>query len=261
MAIRVDAAARSAEIDFTGTSRAAAQQLQRADRGVHGGGAVRVPHAGRRRDPAQRRLPEAAEGDHPAGLDASPAYPAAVVAGNVETSPASPTRCTARSACMAGGQGTMNNFTFGNERHQYYETIGGGSGAGDGFDGTDVVQTHMTNSRLTDPEVLELRFPVRLESYEIRARLRRRGPLARRQRRRAPDPLPGADDREHTGQSPPRAAVRHGRRPARRPRPPVDRARGRLRHTDGRQRSLSVAAGDVLVLETPGGGGYGEPAD
>src|SRR5438046_8154196 len=69
---------------------------------------------------------------------------------------------------MAAGQCTMNNFTFGNERHQYYETVSGGSGAGPDFDGTSVVQTHMTNSRLTDPEVLEFRFPVRLESYEIR---------------------------------------------------------------------------------------------
>src|SRR6202035_681256 len=70
---------------------------------------------------------------------------------------------------MAASQCTMNNFTFGNAQYQYYETIAGGSGAGREFDGTSVVQTHMTNSRLTDPEVLELRFPVRLESYEIRA--------------------------------------------------------------------------------------------
>ena len=70
---------------------------------------------------------------------------------------------------MAAGQCTMNNFTFGNAQYQYYETVAGGSGAGPEFDGTSVVQTHMTNSRLTDPEVLEFRFPVRLESYEIRA--------------------------------------------------------------------------------------------
>ena len=69
---------------------------------------------------------------------------------------------------MGASQGTMNNFTFGNERHQYYETISGGSGAGPGFDGASVVQTHMTNSRLTDPEVLEWRFPVLLESFAIR---------------------------------------------------------------------------------------------
>ena len=69
---------------------------------------------------------------------------------------------------MAASCGTMNNFTFGNDRYQYYETVAGGSGAGAGFDGADAVQTHMTNSRLTDPEVLEWRFPVLLESFEIR---------------------------------------------------------------------------------------------
>ena len=98
----------------------------------------------------------------------NPRPPAAVVAGNVETS-----RCVTNALygalkVMAASQCTMNNFTFGNRRHQYYETIAGGSGAGPGFDGTSVVQTHMTNSRLTDPEVLEFRFPVRLDSYEIR---------------------------------------------------------------------------------------------
>ena len=104
----------------------------------------------------------------PPGSLLAPGYPAAVAAGNVETRRPSPARCTPRSACMAEGSGTMNNVTFGNARHQYYETVASGSGAGDGFDGTDAVQTHMTNSRLTDPEVLEWRYPVRLERYEIR---------------------------------------------------------------------------------------------
>ena len=130
---------------------------------------------------------------------------------------------------MAAGSGTMNNFTFGNDRYQYYETIAGGSGAGDGFDGADVVQTHMTNSRLTDPEVLEWRFPVRLESLRDPARQRRPGPLARRRRRRAAHPLPRADDR--------RILASHRRVPAYgmaggapgRPRPPLGRARRRHR--------------------------------
>ncbi len=120
----------------------------------------------------------------PEGSMLNPRYPAAVVAGNVETSSCITNALYGALGVMASAQGTMNNFTFGNERHQYYETISGGSGAGvegvgadadvGGFDGTDVVQTHMTNSRLTDPEVLELRYPVRLESYEIRAGLGRR---------------------------------------------------------------------------------------
>lgn len=98
----------------------------------------------------------------------SPEAPAAVVAGNVETSQAITDALYGALGVLAAAQGTMNNFTFGDEEYQYYETICGGSGAGPGFDGTDAVQTHMTNSRLTDPEVLEWRFPVRLESFEIR---------------------------------------------------------------------------------------------
>jgi 5-oxoprolinase (ATP-hydrolysing) len=98
----------------------------------------------------------------------NPHYPASVVSGNVETSTCITNALYGALGVMAAAQGTMNNFTFGNARYQYYETISGGSGAGEGFDGTDVVQTNMTNSRLTDPEILEFRFPVRLESYAIR---------------------------------------------------------------------------------------------
>ena len=93
---------------------------------------------------------------------------AAVVAGNVETSQAETDALLAATGKLAPSQGTMNNFTFGNETHQYYETICGGSGAGVDHDGTSAVQTHMTNSRLTDPEILETRLPVRLESFAIR---------------------------------------------------------------------------------------------
>src|SRR5207344_1397295 len=91
-----------------------------------------------------------------------------VVAGNVETSQCVTDALYGALGAMAASQGTMNNFTFGDERYQYYETVAGGPGAGEGFAGADAVQTHMTNSRLTDPEVLEWRFPVLLESFEIR---------------------------------------------------------------------------------------------
>src|SRR5213079_3048785 len=115
----------------------------------------------------------------PDGSMLNPRYPAAVVAGNVETSQVVTDALFAATGRLAPSQGTMNNFTFGNQRHQYYETVAGGSGAGPDFDGADVVQTHMTNSRLTDPEVLEWRFPVLLESFAIRrasgGRGRRRG--------------------------------------------------------------------------------------
>src|SRR2546421_4451546 len=104
----------------------------------------------------------------PEGSMLKPRYPAAVVAGNVETSQCVTDALYGALGVMAASCGTMNNFTFGDDRVQYYETVAGGSGAGEGFEGADVVQTHMTNSRLTDPEVLEWRFPVLLESFEIR---------------------------------------------------------------------------------------------
>jgi 5-oxoprolinase (ATP-hydrolysing) len=105
----------------------------------------------------------------PEGSMLNPVYPAAVVAGNVETSQAIANALYGALGVMAASQGTMNNFTFGSDRYQYYETICGGSGAGIDFDGTDAIQTHMTNSRLTDPEILEWRFPVLLEEFSIRA--------------------------------------------------------------------------------------------
>ncbi|NER21047.1 MAG: 5-oxoprolinase [Symploca sp. SIO1C2] len=104
----------------------------------------------------------------PAGCMLNPTYPAAVVAGNVETSQTIVDALYGALGVMAASQGTMNNFTFGNERYQYYETICGGSGAGANFHGTDAVHTHMTNSRLTDPEVLETRYPVQVESFTLR---------------------------------------------------------------------------------------------
>ena len=104
----------------------------------------------------------------PAGSMLAPVYPAAVVAGNVETSQAITGTLYVALGVQAEGSGTMNNITFGNDRHQYYETVASGSGAGDGFAGESVVQTHMTNSRLTDPEVLEWRFPVLVEEFSIR---------------------------------------------------------------------------------------------
>ena len=104
----------------------------------------------------------------PEGSMLNPRYPAAVVAGNVETSQVVTDALFAATGRLAPSQGTMNNFTFGNARDQYYETIAGGSGAGPDHDGTSAVQTHMTNSRLTDPEILETRLPVRLDQFAIR---------------------------------------------------------------------------------------------
>jgi 5-oxoprolinase (ATP-hydrolysing) len=191
----------------------------------------------------------------------NPHPPAATVAGNVETSQCITDALYGALGVMAASYGTMNNFTFGNERYQYYETISGGSGAGDGFNGTDVVQTNMTNSRLTDPEILEFRFPVRLDSYEIR-------------------PGTGGSGKWHGGNGGIRkvrfletmtASILSNNRihapfgmaggaPGAKGVNRVERADGRgetLKHVDKTQ----MNPGDVFVIETPGGGGYGGAED
>jgi 5-oxoprolinase (ATP-hydrolysing) len=169
VAVRVDAQRRCACIDFTGTSAQLGDNFN-APRAVTTAAVLYVfrtlvnddipLNAGCLR-PLQIILPDACM--------LNPKVPAAVVAGNVETSMCVTNALYGALGAMAASQCTMNNFTFGNGQYQYYETIAGGSGAGPEFDGTSVVQTHMTNSRLTDPEVLEFRFPVRLDSYEIRS--------------------------------------------------------------------------------------------
>ncbi|KQP17853.1 hydantoinase B/oxoprolinase family protein [Pseudorhodoferax sp. Leaf267] len=169
VAIRVNAAARSAVIDFSGTS---AQQTNNfnAPTAVCMAAVLYVFRTLVADDiPLNAGCLKPLEVIIPPGSMLNPNPPASVVAGNVETSTCITNALFGALGLMAAGQCTMNNFTFGNARHQYYETIAGGSGAGEGFHGTSVVQTHMTNSRLTDPEVLEFRFPVRLESYAIRA--------------------------------------------------------------------------------------------
>ena len=163
----------------------------------------------------------------PAGSMLAPVYPAAVVAGNVETSQAITGALYAALGVQAEGSGTMNNITFGNERHQYYETVASGSGAGDGFAGESVVQTHMTNSRLTDPEVLEWRFPVLVEEFSIRRGSggagRWRGGDGAMRRIRFLEPMTVSTLCGHRRVP----SLRHGRRIARRARPPLPRAGGR----------------------------------
>ena len=187
----------------------------------------------------------------------NPRYPAAVVAGNVETSQAITDALYGALGMLAAAQGTMNNFTFGNGLHQYYETICGGSGAGKDFHGSSAVHTHMTNTRLTDPEVLESRFPVLLEEFAIRRGSGGRGrfhggdgasrklrfrtamsaAILSNRRRVAPFGLAGGED----------ASV--GRNW-------VVRADGRIEHF-GATASVEMEAGDLFVIETPGGGGFG----
>jgi len=196
----------------------------------------------------------------PEGCMLNPRAPAAVVAGNVETSSCVTNALYGALGVMAASQCTMNNFTFGDDEHQYYETISGGSGAGPGFDGTAVVQTHMTNSRLTDPEVLEFRYPVRLDSYEIRrgsggaGRWRGGDGGVRRVRFLQPmtaSILSNGRSRGAFGLDGGSAGAPGVNR--------VERADGRV-ETLGHIGSVEMAAGDVFVIETPGGGGWGPPA-
>ena len=195
----------------------------------------------------------------PEGSMLNPQYPAAVVAGNVETSQIITDTLYGALGVMAAAQGTMNNVTFGNARHQYYETVCGGSGAGPGFDGTDAVHTHMTNSRLTDPEVLEWRFPVLLESFEIRRGSggagRWKGGDGVRRRLRFGEPMTAAILSSHR-KVPPYGAA--GGETGALGRNWVERADGTRVDLSGTDKA-EMGVGDVLVVETPGGGGYGDP--
>jgi 5-oxoprolinase (ATP-hydrolysing) len=196
----------------------------------------------------------------PEGSMLAPRYPAAVVAGNVETSQALTGALYAALGVQAEGSGTMNNVTFGNAAHQYYETVGSGSGAGDGFAGTSVVQTHMTNSRLTDPEVLEWRFPVRLEEFGIRRGSggggRWRGGDGAVRVIRFKEAMTVSTLSGHR-RVPPYGMA--GGEPGALGRNRVRRAGGALVELAGCD-SVDVEPGDTLIVETPGGGGYGAPS-
>jgi 5-oxoprolinase (ATP-hydrolysing) len=196
----------------------------------------------------------------PEGSMLRPRYPAAVVAGNVETSQCVTDALYGALGAMAASCGTMNNFTFGDDRYQYYETVAGGSGAGEGFQGADAVQTHMTNSRLTDPEVLEWRFPVLLESFDIRRGSggagRWRGGDGSVRRVRFLEPMVAAILSEHRRVAPYGMA---GGRPGATGRNWVRRASGEVVEL-GSCDQIEMRPGDCFVIETPGGGGYGRPA-
>ncbi len=258
VSVTVDAKTRSAVIDFTGTSaqrpnnfnapsavcRAAVLYVFRtlvADDIPMNEGVLR---------PLTLNIPE--------GSMLNPKFPAAVVAGNVETSQIICDCLYGALGVLAASQGTMNNFTFGNARHQYYETICGGAGAGESFNGASAVQTHMTNSRLTDPEVLEWRYPVMVEDFSIRANS---GGVGKHK---------GGDGVVRTIKflEPMTAAILSGRRST----TPFGLLGGEngqpgetvLTRADGSTHPLasteevSVAPGDTLTIRTPGGGGFGK---
>ena len=256
VAVTVDRAARTAAIDFTGTSAQLGGNFN-APSSVAMAAVLYVFRTLVDKDiPLNAGCLKPLTVIIPPGTMLSPEYPAAVAAGNVETSQAVTGALYAALGVMAEGSGTMNNVTFGNDRYQYYETVASGSGAGDGFDGTDLVQTKMTNSRLTDPEVLEWRYPVRLESYAIRhgsgGRGRWHGGDGGTRRIRFLEPMTVTTLASHRRVP---AFGLHGGAPG---------ALGRhwIEHPDGTVTpmagcdSKNLAPGDVFVIETPGGGGF-----
>jgi 5-oxoprolinase (ATP-hydrolysing) len=259
VAIRVHAADRRATIDFTGTSAQLPNNFN-APTAVTMAAVLYVFRTLVGDDiPLNAGCLKPLEVIIPEGSMLNPRYPAAVVAGNVETSQYITDALYGALGVMAGAQGTMNNFTFGNDRYQYYETICGGSGAGPDFDGTDAVHTHMTNTRLTDPEVLEWRFPVLLESYEIRRGSggagRWRGGDGGTRRVRFLEAMTASILANH------RRIAPHGMAGG----APGETGRNWVERADGTRVELGAAdradmrPGDVFVIATPGGGGFGPP--
>jgi len=258
--IRVDREARGARVDFTGTSAQSPGNLN-APAAVCRAAVLYafrclvdrdIPLNDGCLDPIELVIPE--------GSLLNPRWPAAVAAGNVETSQCVVDAIFGALGVLASAQGTMNNLTFGNERHQYYETLCGGAGAGPGFDGASAVHTHMTNSRLTDPEILELRHPVRV------ARFARRWGSGGEGAHRGGD---GVVRRLLFTEGVTAALMSNHRRV-----PPFGLAgggpgacgRNRVIRADGAIEILpgtavvEIRPGDALEIETPGGGGFGEPA-
>ena len=269
VAVRVDAQNRSADIDFTGTS---AQQTNNfnAPTAVCMAAVLYVFRSLVNDDiPLNAGCLKPLKVIIPEGCMLNPNFPASVVAGNVETSSCITNALFGALGVMAGSQPTMNNFTFGNAKYQYYETISGGSGAGvmvneqgqmtSGFHGTSVVQTHMTNSRLTDPEILEFRFPVRLESYALRegsgGQGKWQGGMGGVRRIRFLEAMTASilsNGRVH-----PAFGMAGGQSGA----PGINQ----VMRTDGGVEVLKhigqveMAPGDVFEIHTPGGGGFGLP--
>jgi 5-oxoprolinase (ATP-hydrolysing) len=260
VAVRVDQQARTAEIDFTGTSPQSPGNFNAPSSVAMAAVLYVLRTLVDDEIPLNAGCLKPVRVIIPPGSLLAPAYPAAVAAGNVETSQAVTGALYAALGVMAEGSGTMNNVTFGSAEYQYYETVSSGSGAGDGFAGTAVVQTHMTNSRLTDPEVLEWRFPVRLESFEVRGGSggagRWPGGDGGRRRLRFLAPMTVSTLSSHR-RVPPYGMA--GGAPGQLGDQWVERSDGRLTGLAGCDRA-ELEPGDVFVLETPGGGGYGSGA-
>ena len=260
VAVAVDHESRSATIDFTGTSEQRPNNFN-APSAVCRAAVLYVFRTLVEDVPMNEGCLKPLKLIIPEGSMINPRPPAAVVAGNVETSQIICDALFGALGRLAASQGTMNNLTFGNETYQYYETVCGGAGAGPEFDGADAVHTHMTNSRLTDPEVLEWRYPVLVEGFGIRTesggkgRFRGGNGVIRRIRfleAMSVSMLSGRRRTEPFGLNGGGAGQPGETR--------IERANGNCTHLDFAD-SADVKAGDAIVVATPGGGGYGHPSE
>ena len=259
VAIRVDHRRRYATIDFAGTSPQASDNFN-APSSICRAAVLYVFRTLVKDDiPLNDGCLVPLSVNIPPGSMLNPSYPAAVVAGNVETSQVIVDALYGALGVSAASQGTMNNFTFGNLEHQYYETLCGGVGATAEHDGAHAVHSHMTNSRLTDPEVLELRYPVLVESFELRRDSGGKGlhqggdGVVRRIKFRASMQAAILSNRRHTA-----PFGFNGGQPGRSGRNYVQRRDGRIEEL-GACGSATMYSGDTFVIETPGGGGFGDP--
>jgi len=258
VSIRINRERRSAVIDFTGTSEQTSDNYN-APAAISRAAVLYVFRSLVDDDiPLNEGCLKPIEIIIPEGTILNPGYPAAVVAGNVETSQCVVDALLAALGVQAASQGTMNNFTFGNDQWQYYETLGGGSGAGNGFNGADAVQCHMTNSRLTDPEILEQRYPVQVREFSVRRDSGGAGAnaggsgLVRRIRFLQPMSAAILSNRRMTepfGLAGGKAGKTGINRAFR-----ADGTVVELGYSD----EIALQAGDEVVIMTPGGGGYGE---
>ncbi len=257
--VRIDRAARSAVVDFTGTGPQRPTSFN-APRAVTRAVVLYVFRCLAQEDiPLNDGCLRPIELIIPPGSFLAPSPDAAVVAGNTEVSQIVCNALLGALGAAASSQATMNNFLFGNASLQYYETICGGAGAGPGFCGADAVQTHMTNTRMTDPEVLELRYPVRLEEFAIRTNSGGagawRGGHGAVRRIRFLQAMTGVIVASRRSVAP---FGLHGGAPGAQGQQWID-------HPDGTRTQLPACAqanlhpGDIFTIQTPGGGGYGEP--
>ena len=259
VAISIDRSDRSAVVDFSGTSPQSANNFN-APAAVCRAAVLYVFRTLVAEDiPMNEGCLKPVDIILPENCMLNAKYPAAVIAGNVETSQIVTDTLYGALGVMAAAQGTMNNFFYGNATYQYYETLCGGSGAGPDFDGTDAVHTHMTNSRLTDPEVLEWRYPVLLESFEIRHDSggvgAHCGGNGGRRRLRFLEHMEAVILANHRI-IPPYGMAGGGAGEV--GRNWVERSDGSIDEF-GATGLREMAPGDVFVIETPGGGGFGKP--